>query len=118
MVGGIIISVTFFAAVFGILYVWLITRHKERLALIDKGMDAGIFSPREHRSHPRMLLITGLFFAGVAIGLLVGALLVSETVLSEGVCYSSMIILFAGISLIAGYYIDRKKINNHTPDQP
>ena len=39
----VLIPISFFLAVFGIIYLFLSTRNKERLALIEKGADASIF---------------------------------------------------------------------------
>ena len=39
----ILIPITMFAAIFGIVYLYFSTRNKERLALIEKGADASIF---------------------------------------------------------------------------
>ena len=36
----ILIPISFFLAVFGVIYLFLSTRNKERLALIEKGADA------------------------------------------------------------------------------
>jgi len=116
MVGGIIISVSLFAAIFGILYVWLVTRHKERLALIEKNMDAGIFKHGKGNHWSKASLGTGMFLAGIAVGILVGALLANLTTLSDGVSYSSMIILFAGLSLIIYYLTGSKSAKKEQED--
>jgi len=39
----IIIPITFFAMIFGIVYVVVTARHRQRMALIEKGMDPGGF---------------------------------------------------------------------------
>ena len=36
--------IALFAAIFGIMYVYYTTRHKERMALIEKGADASLFN--------------------------------------------------------------------------
>jgi len=36
--------IAFFATIFGIYYVSVTTRNKERMALIDKGADASLFN--------------------------------------------------------------------------
>ncbi|MEJ2162095.1 MAG: hypothetical protein P8X60_01910 [Robiginitalea sp.] len=39
----VIVVVLFWAVLFGIAYLYFSTRHKERLALIEKGVDASVF---------------------------------------------------------------------------
>jgi hypothetical protein len=44
---GILIPFAFFALVFASLYVYLTTRNKERLALIEKGADPALFKQKD-----------------------------------------------------------------------
>ncbi len=39
-----IVFIAIIAAIFGIMYLFYSTRHKERLALIEKGADASLFN--------------------------------------------------------------------------
>jgi len=50
----------------------------------------------------------GMLSMGIAVGILLGALLESLTVMQEEVCYTSMIFFFGGLSLVLFYIIDRK----------
>ena len=81
------------------------------MALIEKGADASIFFSKEQmsRSRKNTVLGLGMFLVGIALGTLIGALLVIYTTLPEGVSYSSMIIFFGGLSLVIFYLIDKKK---------
>ncbi len=106
---GVIITITFFAAVFGILYIFYTTRHKERLALIEKGADASLFNTgKVATGWSKFSLKLGMLAMGVAVGIIVGALLSQAGVLEEGANYSSMIFFFGGLSLVLFYIIDRK----------
>ena len=44
MAATAITFIAFFAAMFGVMYVYYSTRHKERLALIEKSADASLFN--------------------------------------------------------------------------
>ena len=111
MAEDIIIPVVVFATIFGIFYVWIITRNKERMALIEKGADASIFfSKKRTGSRKNTVLGVGMFFLGIALGILIGALLANYTTLPEGVTYSSMIIFFGGLSLVIFHVIDKKSM--------
>ncbi|OGU12484.1 MAG: hypothetical protein A2X61_02610 [Ignavibacteria bacterium GWB2_35_12] len=95
-----------FGTIFGIVYLYFITRHKERLALIEKGIDAKIFM--YERKPFYILMKLGLLSIGVAIGILLGNLLDATTVMDAEVAYPSMIFLFGGIALVLTYFIEKK----------
>jgi hypothetical protein len=105
--------IAFFAAVFGIVYVFYTTRHKERLALIEKGADASLFNTGKENAKSsvnwgKFTLKIGMLFMGVALGIIVGALMSSAGILDEAANYPSMIFFFGGLSLVLFYVIDRK----------
>jgi hypothetical protein len=106
---AIIIPVASFALIFGMFYLYIITRHRQRLALIEKGADASIFGmgPRNGKSGKYWTIRTGMFFVGIALGILMGNI-VALTGLHHVVAYMSMIFLFAGLSLVLFYVFFRK----------
>ena len=99
----IFVPTGFFLAIFAILYVYWSNRTRERLALIEKGIDAGIF-----RSTPSKyaLLKWGIFLIGAAIGVIAGYGL--SLLINEVVAYFAMIFLFGGGGLITAYLITKK----------
>ncbi len=104
---GILVPLTVFASIFGMVYVWLTTRNKERLALIDKGADASLWTVKKSNRTNYTLKI-GMLAVGIGIGVLVGSLLASYTTLDEEVAFPSMIFLFGGGFLIANALIEKK----------
>lgn len=106
----ILIPITLFLSTFGILYVYFNTRHKERMALIDKGADPALFQSKKSRTHGSMRF--GMFLVGIALGILMGNVLTETTSLKEEVSYFSMIFIFGGLSLILYYlYIEKKQVD-------
>jgi CBS domain containing-hemolysin-like protein len=103
----ILIPLIVFASFFGMVYVWLTTRNKERLALIEKGADASLWNVKRSNRTNYTLKI-GMLAVGIGIGVLVGSLLESYTALDEEVAFPSMIFLFGGGFLIANALIERK----------
>ena len=104
--------IAFFATVFGIYYVHISTRNKERMALIEKGADASLFNTGKEAygfNWNKFTLKLGMLAMGIALGILVGALMSNAGVLDEDANYPSMIFLFGGLSLVLFYVIDRKK---------
>ncbi|MCE6992434.1 DUF6249 domain-containing protein [Dyadobacter sp. CY323] len=103
---GVIISVAAFSAIFGIVYVFLVSRHRERIALIEKGLDASILSDKNYTSYPTLKF--GMLFVGIALGILLGNWLDHYYDFSKGVAFLAMVFLLGGISLIVNFFIERK----------
>ena len=109
----IISSIAFFATVFGIMYVFYTTRNKERMALIEKGADASFFktgkgSSEKSFSWSKFTLKIGMLFMGIAVGIIMGAVLSNAGILSEEAMYPAMIFFFGGLSLVLFYIIDKR----------
>lgn len=100
----VVISLAVFATIYGIFH--LFVRRKERLALIEKGVDASIFK-QEENAYPSLKY--GLLFIGIAIGLFLGALLDAYTSLNDGVAYFASVFLFGGLGLLLYYYIAKAR---------
>lgn len=107
MNGEVFIPISMFAATALILWIYFTNRNKERMALIEKGADAGMFKSKGNRLSA---LKWGMLFLGVGIGVLFGNILAVYTNLEEAVSYISMIFLFGGISLILHHvFINKQK---------
>lgn len=109
-ISGILISAAFFAMLVLIVYFPTKARNKERLALIEKGVDVtNIYKKREKVSNGHTFFKIGVILVGVALGLFVGMLL-SNFNIEPVVAYFSMILLFGGTGiLLANYMIEKKK---------
>ena len=102
---AILIPLTVFACIFGVVYIFLTTRNKERLALIEKGASADLFSME---SSGKLMLKIGVLSIGVAVGILCANLLSKANLLDEKVACPAMIFLFAGIALVATHLFANK----------
>ena len=99
----------FFGTIFGIAYVYLTTRNKERLALIEKGVDASLFASKGSRfSIAKFILNVALLFIGIGIGIFMGNYLYTVTGIDDEVAIPSMLFIFGGLGLVAGFFITRK----------
>ncbi|MCU0370657.1 MAG: hypothetical protein MUC31_04530 [Bacteroidales bacterium] len=99
-----IVPLGMFAMVIAIIF--LVTRKRERLALIEKGADASIFKMEKHTNST---LKWGLFLIGLGVGLIIAEILVRSGAMQEEAAYLSMIFLFGGIALLVSYFLDKQK---------
>ena len=117
-----------FFVVFGIFYVYISARHKERMAIIEKGteFDLSIFENKRKFNFQGLLMRFGYLSVGVGVGI-VSALIVENTMFNDfhhniyngkyfittldntPSLYFAMIFIFGGLGLILGYFADRKK---------
>ncbi len=109
----IIVPVALFAMILGIVYVSITARHRQRMAMIDKGMD-----PRGELDQgvPMRGLRNGLFLLGIGLGLFMGALLerllygaFPEEQADHPLPYFICVLMFGGASLIVHHLIVRRK---------
>jgi len=107
--GEILIPIAFFGAIFGIFYLYITARNKERLSMIEKGADASMFATK--RKYYAMTLKIGMLLIGVALGILVGSIIDQYTLLEEEVGYFSMIFLFGGLALVINALMEKKESN-------
>jgi NADH:ubiquinone oxidoreductase subunit 4 (subunit M) len=100
----VFIPIVLFLSIFGIVYVAISARHRERMSLIDKGLDASILYPDHEKKGRFGALKFGLLLIGAALGLLVGSLLATYTDMKEQIAYFSMFFLFGGLGLVSFYF--------------
>ena len=106
-----IVFLALFATIFGIAYVFLTTRNKERLMMIEKGADATLFERKGTKfSIAKFIPNIALLFVGIGFGIFVGWVL-GESFGGRNnveVYMFSTIFIFGGLSMIAGFFITRK----------
>lgn len=102
----LLIPVSFFLMVFGVFYLMYSTRNRERLALIEKGVDASIFMKGRRENTPMwkvFILNFALLLIGCGVGIFIALLITTYTDLNDGAVYPAVIITMAGIGLLVGY---------------
>lgn len=80
--------------------------NQERMAMIDKGVDAALFTRKP--SHVSGALRAALLLVGVGVGILLGHALDIAYDMEE-VGYFAMLFIFGGAGLGAAYVIEEKK---------
>ena len=105
--GEVLVPIVMFGVIFGMYYLYISARNKERLALIEKGADASIFFGPKTAGSGKWILKLGILAIGIAIGVLAGYLL-NAAGMDEEVSYPASIFLFAGAALVAAYFLGKK----------
>ena len=107
----VIIVVIFWAVIFGIAYLYFSTRNKERLALIEKGADASIFTQGRRYTQPIwkvLILNLALLLMGIGAGVVLGGILSDVGGVDDDIAMPGSIFLLAGTGLLIGFFITKK----------
>ena len=101
-----------FGSVFGVFYLFISSRNKERLALIEKGADASIFNVGKRAGSSWKVIIINLAFLlmGIGLGVFIANLLDTYSSLDSDAVYPALIFLMAGIGLFLGYTQTKKAL--------
>jgi len=88
--------------------VYLGIRRKERMAMMERGVDPSIFHTPSKKN--TMSLKYGILLVGVALGILMGKFLATTAAFmyEEEVAYFSMIFLFGGLGLLIYHFLSKK----------
>jgi peptidoglycan/LPS O-acetylase OafA/YrhL len=103
-----IVVVSLFGTIFFTLYYYFLARNKERMALIEAGLDLSQFYKKQVRISQWLRL--GIFAVGIGIGLLiVGLISQYQTGNIVDVLKVSIIVLCGGVAMIVANYVDKPK---------
>ena len=105
-----------FGSIFGVFYLFFSTRNKERLALIEKGMEAKIFS-RGDKNNPSpfwkvFILNLAVLLMGIGVGVLSAMILEQAFGFYEDALYPGIIFLTAGAALFVGFNLTKSWTRN------
>jgi hypothetical protein len=100
----ILVPIAMFALIFGIFYL----RNREKMAMIERGMDPGVSKP-VNRNY---VLTWALLLIGSGIGLFIAYILDSTLYFSKGSenpsIYFSLVAIFGGAGLFVSYLMEKK----------
>lgn len=86
-------------------------RNKERLALIEKGMDITILDKKEYKKTNYGSLLWGLLIAGIGLGSLIGHIISNVTSMDHHLAIHCFALIFGGIGLVT-YFIYKKRADS------
>lgn len=107
VVVGLLVPLGAFAMIFGIIYIGITARNKERMALIEKGADPKLFESIKKENSPGTLK-WGMFLLGIGLGIVIAEMMVKSDTMDEGAAYPAMICVFGGLALIGTHLLQRK----------
>lgn len=102
----ILVPISFFLTVFGIIFVIYRSRTKERLALMEHGYDMKIFEQPKNKNYQFWIFRIGMLLTGAALGAIV-----THYSGVNGPTGIAFIFLFAGIFWVIEFLIEMKIIN-------
>jgi hypothetical protein len=118
---GILVPLAFFGVIAVVLLKHFETRHKERMAMIEKGVTPADFKSatpsRLWQGSVLSNLKWGLLFVFAGIGLLVGLQLENYYRFDEGSVIFGSILITGGLALIIFYFIAAKKLKDKKEDE-
>ncbi len=110
---AVFVFIALFASVFGIIYYYLQSRHKERMSLIENGADAKLFQTGTRKKPYFFAMLLGILFISIALGIGVGYW-INESMDSfrrhDEAPYFISIFFFVGIGFIGAYILHKKEL--------
>ncbi len=121
MNGELFVPIFLFGGAAVVLWKFFEGRHKERMAMIEKGVNPAEFKSnapfRFWRTNVLSNLKWGLLFVFVGIGLLVGQQLHYQLGFDEESVVFGSILIAGGLALIIFYFIAARKMKEKQPDE-
>ena len=101
-----IIAIVFtFSTIFGVVYIIMTARHRERMAMIGRGLDPGL----GHKPDPLRALKQGMQLVAVAVGMGLGDLLGRYTDMRDPWSYLAPVLFCLGLVSLIYYYLRTKE---------
>ncbi len=115
----VLVPITLFISTFAVIFGLRYMSNKERMAMIEKGLDPGM---RKSQAQPYAVLKWGLLLIGAGVGLFL-AFTLDHTVFKVTAdewgnngqnvpIYFSLIAIFGGLGLFTSYLIEKKETLN------
>jgi len=107
----ILVPIAMFAMVFGIVYLY----KRERMAMIERGMDPRNYKPHARQSAPYQTLKWGLLLIGAGLGLCL-AYTLDRSIFHDDdnpAMYFGLIAVFGGLGLFISFLMEKKDNDKH-----
>ncbi len=111
----VIIMPILLLVIFGVFYLFISSRHKERIALIEKGADASIFYSSTKVNSERItplwkifIINIALLFMAIGLGIFLASFLHYSLGVDDDVAFPGTIFLLSGCGLFIGFTMTKK----------
>lgn len=108
----VFIPITFFLTAGGIWGLMALTRHKERMTMIEKGLKSedikAMYERGTLRVNPLSSLKWGMVFVAIGLAVMLGMFFRHAFYMDEGI-YPALISLLGGLGLVAFYFIANRR---------
>lgn len=106
MLTGILVPIASLAAIFAIIYIVVSARNRERMAMIDKGVNPKDFLVQKKVS-VYSVLKWALLLVGLGLGLFLASLFDTYTSIPQEPVYFACSLFFGGLGLTAAFIITK-----------
>ncbi len=108
----ILIPLVFFLTIGAVIGSYILTRHKERMNMIEKGMKAediqSLYKKQMFQLNPLSSLKWGMVFVFVGLAIIIGIWLRENYLFNDGII-PGMIAMCGGLALVLFYFIAGRK---------
>jgi hypothetical protein len=102
-----LIVLIIFAALFGIVFVAVSSRNRERMSMIEKGVNPKDFMKPASGPNVYGILKWALLLVGLGLGLFLGSILETYTAIPEEPAYFAAALFFGGMGLVLAFLIEK-----------
>ena len=108
----VIAILAIFGSMFGVTAIFLISRNRERIKLIESGRDPGVYEKLKRDP----MMTWALLAAGIGVGLLFGYALEQVTDIPGEIAYTSLVLLCSGAGLYVNHMIQKGAASTSSPN--
>jgi len=95
----------FFILIAVLIFLYIMSKHKERMVLIEKGIDITKLNSKKYVHYTNMRI--GILLIALAIGLIVGYIVTSTTDMNFYIAYAVSLLMCEGIGFLIYYYMNK-----------
>ena len=98
-------SLIFFVLIAVFIFLYIMAKHKERMILIEKGIDITQLNSKKYAHSLNMRI--GILLIFLAIGLITGYTITNATNMNTYIAYAASLLMCEGIGFLIYYYINK-----------
>jgi len=104
-ISEILASLIFFVVIAILIFLYIMARQKERMLLIEKGIDITKLHSKKYAHYTNMRI--GILLIALAVGLIAGYIVTSTTNINVYITYAVSLLIFEGIGFLIYYHMNK-----------